>query len=66
MLPTGRTARFASGLSVYDFLKRTTFLACPAEALRQLGPAAVQLARAEGLEGHARALERRLGRLDAS
>jgi len=66
VLPTGRTARFASGLSVFDFLKRTTFLACPAEALRQLGPAAVQLARAEGLEGHARALERRLGRLDAS
>jgi histidinol dehydrogenase len=64
VLPTGRTARFASGLSVYDFLKRTTLLGCPAEALRELGPAAVQLARAEGLCGHARALERRLGSLD--
>jgi histidinol dehydrogenase len=49
---------------VYDFLKRTTFLACPADALRQLGPAAVQLAHAEGLVGHARALERRLGALE--
>jgi histidinol dehydrogenase len=60
VLPTGRTARFASGLSVYDFLKRTTLLACPAAALRELGPAAVRLAEAEGLAGHARALERRL------
>ena len=64
VLPTGRTARFASGLSVYDFLKRTTFLACPAAALRQLGPAAVELARAEGLVGHARAIQRRLDALE--
>jgi histidinol dehydrogenase len=60
VLPTGRTARFASGLSVYDFLKRTTLLACPAESLRVLGPAAARLARAEGLAGHALAIERRL------
>jgi histidinol dehydrogenase len=60
VLPTGRTARFASGLSVYDFLKRTTLLACPAESLRVLGPAAARLARAEGLAGHAQAIERRL------
>jgi histidinol dehydrogenase len=60
VLPTGRTARFASGLSVYDFLKRTTLLACPAESLDVLGPAAARLARAEGLTGHARAIERRL------
>ncbi len=61
VLPTGRTARFASGLSVFDFLKRTTLLACPAAALSMLGPAAARLARAEGLEGHAQAIGRRLG-----
>ena len=61
MLPTGRSARFASGLAVWDFLKRTTLLACPAESLRVLGPAAARLAQAEGLTGHARAVERRLG-----
>jgi histidinol dehydrogenase len=66
VLPTGRTARFASGLSVYDFLKRTTYLACPAAALRQLGPAAAELAQAEGLLGHARAIQRRLGALERS
>ena len=60
VLPTGRTARFASGLSIYDFLKRTTLLACPAESLRVLGPAAARLAHAEGLTGHALAIERRL------
>ena len=60
VLPTGRTARFASGLSVYDFLKRTTLLACPAASLDVLGPAAARLARAEGLTGHAQAIERRL------
>ncbi len=48
VLPTGRTARFASGLSVYDFLKRTTLLACPAQALQELGPAAVRLAAGRG------------------
>jgi histidinol dehydrogenase len=60
VLPTGRSARFASGLSVYDFLKRTTLLACTAESLAALGPAAAALARAEGLAGHARAVEMRL------
>ena len=60
VLPTGRTARFASGLSVYDFLKRTTLLACPAASLRELGPAAARLAQAEGLAGHARAVALRL------
>jgi histidinol dehydrogenase len=60
VLPTGRTARFASGLSVQDFLKRTTLLGCDAAAFRALAPAAVTLARAEGLEAHARALELRL------
>lgn len=61
VLPTGRTARFASGLSVHDFLKRTTLLACDRDSLATLGPAAAILARAEGLEAHARAVELRLG-----
>jgi histidinol dehydrogenase len=60
VLPTDRSARFASGLSVLDFLKRTTLLACTAESFRELGPAAATLARAEGLAGHARAVELRL------
>lgn len=62
VLPTGRSARFASGLSVFDFLRRTTLLRCPPEALTTLGPAAATLARAEGLEGHARAVELRARR----
>ena len=49
VLPTGRTARFASGLSVFDFLKRTTWVAADAAALAAIGPAAVALAEAEGL-----------------
>jgi histidinol dehydrogenase len=61
VLPTGRTARFASGLSVHDFLKRTTWLGCDHESFRALGPAAATLARAEGLDAHARAVELRLG-----
>jgi histidinol dehydrogenase len=60
VLPTDRSARFASGLSVYDFLKRTTLLACDARGFAALGPAAAALARAEGLAGHARAVELRL------
>jgi histidinol dehydrogenase len=61
VLPTGGTARFASGLSVYDFLKRTTLLACSPESFGVLGPPAARLARAEDLAGHARAVELRLG-----
>ncbi|MDE2042108.1 MAG: histidinol dehydrogenase, partial [Alphaproteobacteria bacterium] len=49
VLPTGRRARFSSGLSVLDFMKRTSFLACDEAALAQIGPAAVALAEAEGL-----------------
>jgi histidinol dehydrogenase len=60
VLPTDRSARFASGLSVYDFLKRTTLLACTAASFDALGPAAARLAHAEGLAGHARAVEFRL------
>jgi histidinol dehydrogenase len=61
VLPTGRTARYASGLSVYDFMKRTTLLGCTPEACAALVPAAARLARAEGLEAHALAVERRMG-----
>jgi histidinol dehydrogenase len=60
VLPTGRSARFASGLSVHDFLKRTTLLSCDARSFAALGPAAATLARAEGLAGHAHAVELRL------
>jgi histidinol dehydrogenase len=62
VLPTGRTARFASGLSVFDFLKRTTWLSADAAALQQVGPAAVLLAEAEGLQAHARSIAVRLPR----
>ena len=61
VLPTGRTARFASGLSVFDFLKRTTWMSGDQAALRRIGPAAVTLAEAEGLGAHARSVAMRLG-----
>ena len=61
VLPTGRRARFASGLSVLDFMKRTSFIALDADALGKIGPAAVALADAEGLPAHARSVAIRLG-----
>jgi histidinol dehydrogenase len=60
VLPTSRTARFSSGLSVLDFLKRTTLLSCTPGALAALGPPAVALARAEGLAAHALSIQVRL------
>ena len=60
VLPTGRTARFASGLSVFDFLKRTTWMSGDRAALQRIGPAAVTLAEAEGLGAHARSVAMRL------
>ena len=60
VLPTARSARFSSGLSVLDFMKRTSILKCDAGALRALGPAAIALGRSEGLEGHARSVAIRL------
>jgi histidinol dehydrogenase len=60
VLPTSRTARFSSGLSVLDFLKRTTLLSLDARALASLGPKAVTLAEAEGLQAHARSIAVRL------
>ena len=62
VLPTSRTARFSSGLGVLDFMKRTTFIGCDAESLNKIGPAAVKLADAEGLEAHGRSVSIRLNR----
>jgi len=62
VLPTARTARFSSGLSVLDFVKRTTLLSLSRDAINQIGPAAVTLAEAEGLDAHARSVAARLNR----
>ncbi len=62
VLPTARSARFSSGLSVVDYMKRTSILRCDADALRTLGPAAMALARAEGLDAHFRSVEIRMNR----
>lgn len=61
VLPTSGTARFASPLSVHDFIKRTSVLSVSQASLQRLGPEAARLARAEGLEAHARAIEIRGG-----
>ncbi len=61
VLPTGRRARFSSGLSVLDFMKRTSFIQLDEAALKAVGPAAIALADAEGLTAHARSIEVRLG-----
>ena len=60
VLPTARSARFASGLSVYDFLKRITYLECNQQALQTIGKAAVTLAEAECLPAHAGSVSVRL------
>ena len=60
VLPTGRRARFSSGLSVTDFMKRTSFLALDETSLAAIGPAAVALAEAEGLPAHALSVSQRL------
>ena len=62
VLPTGRRARFSSGLSVLDFMKRTSFIQLDEAALGRIGPAAIALADAEGLPAHARSVALRLGR----
>ncbi|HUG61875.1 MAG TPA: histidinol dehydrogenase [Methylomirabilota bacterium] len=61
VLPTSRAARFSSGLSLYDFLKRTSIVKCDAEAFAALAPATIALAEAEGLPAHARSAAIRLG-----
>jgi histidinol dehydrogenase len=60
VMPTGGSARFASPLGVHDFLKATSVVSLDRKALAKLGPPAAAIARAEGFEGHARAIERRL------
>ena len=60
VLPTSRTARFSSGLGVTEFMKRTTIIACNPRNLAEIGPDAVNLANAEGLDAHALSISIRL------
>lgn len=60
VLPTSRAARFSSGLSVLDYLKRTTLLSCDADALNALGTAALSLAETEGLSAHGKSISIRM------
>jgi len=60
VLPTARSARFSSGLSVLDYMKRTSLLKLGPDQLRVLGPAAIEIARAEGLDAHAQSVAIRL------
>ena len=62
VLPTSRAARFSGGLGVADFLKRTSIVSCTTDSLTALGPAAIALAEAEGLEAHGRSVSVRLNR----
>jgi histidinol dehydrogenase len=64
VLPTARSARFSSGLSVMDFLKRTTMTKMTPAALRAIGPAAVRLATSESLQAHGLSVQARLDRLN--
>ncbi len=61
VLPTARSARFSSGLNVLDYMKKTSILKCSPESLLAIGPAAVTLGEAEGLDAHARSVALRLG-----
>ena len=62
VLPTARSARFSSVLGVLDFVKRTSIIGCDRAALANIGPAAIILARAEGLDAHALSVSIRLNR----
>ena len=62
VLPTARSARFSSGLNVLDFMKRTSIVRCDADSLGRIGPAAVALASAEGLDAHGRSVSIRLNK----
>ncbi len=64
VLPTGGSARFASPLGAYDFLKRTSIIEASPRALARLAPTVAHLARMEGFEGHARAIEVRAAAKD--
>ncbi len=59
VMPTGGSARFTSPVGVHDFLKTTSTVSLSAETARDIGPTGAQIARAEGLGGHARAIEAR-------
>ncbi|WP_374308810.1 histidinol dehydrogenase [Methylocella sp.] len=65
VLPTARSARFSSGLNVLDFMKKTSILKCGPESLAALGPAAIALGRAEGLDAHARSVALRLEKVQS-
>ncbi len=62
VLPTSRAARFSSGLSIYDFIKRSSIIRCDAEAFGRLAGPTIALAQAEGLPAHARSVAIRLNR----
>jgi len=62
VLPTGRSARFSSGLTIFEFIKRTSIVRVGEGGLAAIGPAAERLAEAEGLPAHARSIRIRLGR----
>jgi histidinol dehydrogenase len=64
VLPTSRSARFSSGLNVLDFMKRTTLVGCDPSSLNAIGPSAVTLAQAEGLDAHALSVAIRMGEKD--
>jgi histidinol dehydrogenase len=66
VLPTARSARFASGLGVLDFMKRTSLVRCDEASLAALAPAAIRLAEAEGLDAHALSLSIRLNRRNSN
>lgn len=66
VLPTARSARFSSGLSVMDFIKRTTLSRMTPEALAAIGPSAERLAKSESLEAHGLSVRARLDRLNQS
>ncbi len=65
VLPTARSARFSSGLNVLDYMKKTSVLKCSPDSLAAIGPAAVTLGEAEGLDAHARSVAMRLGQRPA-
>ena len=62
VLPTSKSARFSSGLSVYDFIKKTSVIECSEESLNKIGESAIEIAVNEGLDGHARSIEYRLSK----
>jgi len=62
VLPTSQSAKFSSGLSIYDFIKKTSVIECSDEGLNKIGSSAVEIAKNEGLDGHARSIEYRLSK----